>query len=66
MYTTLYNDTLKVSMKDFMQNLILENNQNIGFKVFSSVANDPFEKVDFSFDEVHLQPYLEVLYAQSE
>jgi len=66
MYTTLYNDTLKVSMKDFMQNLILEKNQNIGFKVFSSVANDPFEKVHFSFDEASLKPYLEVLYAQSE
>jgi len=66
MYGTLYNDTIRLSMKDFLQNLILENNQNIGFKVFSSTANDPFEKVEFSFYESNLKPYLEVLYAQSD
>lgn len=66
MYGTLYNDTLKLPMRDFLQNLILENNQNIGFKIFSSTANDPFEKVEFSFDQINLKPYLEVLYAQSD
>ena len=66
MYGTLYNDTIILSMKEFLQNLILENNQNIGFKVFSSTANDPFEKVKFSFDENHLKPYLEVIYVQSD
>ena len=66
MYGTLYNDTLIVSMKNFMQNVILENNQNIGFKLFSSTANNPFEKVTFSFNELNLKPYLEVLYVQSE
>ena len=66
MYGTLYNDTLIVSMKNFMQNVILENNQNIGLKLFSSTANNLFEKVYFSFNEPSFKPYLEVLYVKSE
>ena len=65
MYGTLYNDTLKLSMKEFLQSIILDNDQNTGFKVLSSTANDPFEKIKFSFNDDNLKPFLEVIYAKS-
>ena len=51
-----------VSLKNFLQNITLGNETNLGFKVVSNEKNDPFESINFDIKNEFTKPILEIIY----
>ena len=51
-----------VSIKNILQNILLGNNHNYGFKIVSDEKNDPFNSIWFLLDDPSNIPKLEITY----
>ena len=49
-------------VKKYLQNISLGNETNLGFKVFASPLNDPFDFIRFNLNNIHNPPSLKILY----
>jgi len=56
------NDLFIVSIKNILQNIVLQNETILGFKVVSNEKNDPFESIWFDLHHSSVQPKVEIIY----
>ena len=56
------NDLFIVSIKNIFQNIALQNETILGFKVVSNDKNDPFESIWFDLHHSSVQPKVEIIY----
>ena len=56
------NDLFIVSIKNILQNIALQNETILGFKVVSNDKNDPFESIWFDLHHSSVQPKVEIIY----
>ena len=57
---------LVFSIKNILQNIILGNEDNIGFKIVADEKNDPFKSIWFDNSQIDDRPKLEILYVYNE
>ena len=55
-----------VSLKNILQNIILGNEKNYGFKIVSEEKNNPFDSILFSRDDSLRSPKIEIIYIYNE
>ena len=55
-----------VSLKNFLQNIILGNTNNYGFKIVSDEKNDPFSSIWFLLNETSNQPRIKIIYTYND
>ena len=55
-----------VSIKNILQNIILENEGNYGFKIISDEKNNPFESILFLSNDSLMSPKIEIIYIHNE
>ena len=60
--SNIENGMFIVSLKNFLQNITLGNETNLGFKVVSNEKNDPFESINFDIENESAKPILEIIY----
>tara|TARA_B100000963_G_C22431441_1_gene582353 strand:- start:97 stop:723 length:627 start_codon:yes stop_codon:yes gene_type:complete len=63
---TLDNFEYVVSIKNILQNIILENEVNYGFKIISDEKNNPFESILFLSNDSLMFPKIEIIYIHNE
>jgi len=56
------NDLFIVSIKNILQNIALQNETILGFKVVANEKNDPFESIWFDLHHSSVQPKVEIIY----
>ena len=56
------NDLFIVSIKNILQNIALENETILGFKVVANEKNDPFESIWFDLHHSSANPRVEIIY----
>ena len=54
-------DGLKEDSKNILQNIILENKNNYGFKIVSEEKNNPFDSIMFLSDDSIRSPRIEII-----
>ncbi len=59
------NGLFELSLKSYLQNIIIGNVSNIGFKIMPSDQNDPFEKVHFNMFGTENPPVIEIIYVSN-
>jgi hypothetical protein len=59
------NGLFELSLKSYLQNIIIGNVSNIGFKIMPSDQNDPFEKVHFNMSDTENPPVIEIIYVSN-
>jgi len=55
-------DLFIISIKNILQNIALENETILGFKVVANEKNDPFESIWFDLHHSSVQPKVEIIY----
>ena len=55
-----------VSIKNILQNIILENEYNYGLKIVSEEKNNPFESISFLSNDSLRSPKIEIIYIYDE
>ncbi|MAI86424.1 MAG: hypothetical protein CMF99_04585 [Candidatus Marinimicrobia bacterium] len=55
-----------VSIKNMLQNISLQNENNFGFKIVSDEKNDPFESILFLLNDSSMSPKIEIIYIYNE
>jgi hypothetical protein len=56
------NDLFIISIKNILQNIALDNETILGFKIVANEKNDPFESIWFDLHNSSVQPKVEILY----
>ena len=56
------NNRLVFSIKNILQNILLENESNFGFKIVSDEKNEPFHTIWIDMNNNINRPKLEILY----
>jgi len=56
------NDLCILSIKNILQNIALENETILGFKVVANEKNDPFESIWFDLNHSSVYPRVEIIY----
>ena len=59
------NGLFELSLKSYLQNIIIGNVSNIGFKIIPSDQNDPFEKIHFNMSDTENPPVIEIIYVSN-
>ncbi len=59
------NGILEISLKRYLQNISVGNENNLGFKVLASPLNDPFESIRFNLNNVINPASIKILYVSN-
>ena len=60
------NGILEISLKRYLQNISVGNENNVGFKVLASPLNDPFESIRFNLNNVINPASIKILYVSNK
>ena len=55
-------DKYEVSIKNFLQNILMGNEDNLGFKIVSNEENSPFDYITFMLSDSSNLPKIEIIY----
>lgn len=58
------NENYIISIKNYMQNVLLQNVNNIGFKIVADANNDPFETSWFDLTGLNNKPTIKIVYVK--
>jgi len=54
----------QISLKSFLQDVTYDKQTNMGFKIISSVSNNPFKQILFNLNDLTNKPKIEVTYVK--
>lgn len=57
--------TFTVSIKEYIQNLLLDNVNSLGFKIIADENNDPFESTWLKISENTIKPKIKIIYVKN-
>ena len=63
-FNSTTNDKYIISIKKYLQNVLLENVNNVGFKIVADSNNDPFKSSWFNLTELNNKPVIKIVYVK--
>ena len=54
----------QISLKSFLQDVIYDKQSNMGFKIISSISNNPFKKIFINLNDTQNKPKIEITYVK--
>ena len=63
-FNSTTNDKYIISIKKYLQNVLLENVNNVGFKIVADTNNDPFKSSWFDLTELNNKPVIKIVYVK--